>query len=215
METQAHGSGRFSSVYGALRAKVVDGTFSPGSQIKVNEAAAELRTSTTPVREALSRLVGEELLEDRRRVGFFVPVPSAYELLDLFLLSELCLTAAVRGTAHSPRPRLPGQPPDPDGASRAQFECDPAAQVFSSLLERSNNYALMQTGARTLDRLAAARRAERLVFGREGEGVDAVLRHLPGGDPGHLVSALRAYHRLRRAHAEPLAFALARPAPGA
>jgi hypothetical protein len=179
-------------------------------QIKVNETAAALRTSTTPIREALSRLVGEELVEDRRRIGFFVPAPTAYELIDLYSLSETLLIAAVRKQAEPLRPKLDLQlPPSPPSAAGG----DSVGLLLGTLLERSGNLALVETGSRILDRLAAARRSEPLVLTPEEQGLQELEGALTSDNEARLLAGLRRYHRVRRSRADRLSYALGK-APG-
>ena len=53
-----------------LRDRLQRGVLPPGAHITAVDLADELRLSTTPVREALSRVAGEGLLEDRRGHAF-------------------------------------------------------------------------------------------------------------------------------------------------
>ena len=55
----------------ALRERLQNGTLAPGARATAVDLADQLGLSTTPVREALSRLTGEGLLEDRRGQGYF------------------------------------------------------------------------------------------------------------------------------------------------
>lgn len=51
-----------SRVYAALRMPIVDGEIPPGSRINIDAVARKLGVSQTPVREALQRLEGDDLL---------------------------------------------------------------------------------------------------------------------------------------------------------
>jgi DNA-binding transcriptional regulator YhcF (GntR family) len=70
-----------------LRDRLQTGKYPPGVRITAVDVADELRLSNTPVREALSRLAGEGLVEDRRGQGYFVRQPSASDVADLYRLS--------------------------------------------------------------------------------------------------------------------------------
>ncbi|MFN3487458.1 MAG: GntR family transcriptional regulator, partial [Planctomycetota bacterium] len=59
----------------AVRDRLQSGALPPGARATAVDLADDLGLSTTPVREALSRLAGEGLLEDRRGQGYFVRVP--------------------------------------------------------------------------------------------------------------------------------------------
>jgi len=70
-----------------LRDRLRNGVFRPGARIAATEVADTLNLSATPVREALSRLAGEGLLEDRRGQGFYLRALSGVEIADLFRMS--------------------------------------------------------------------------------------------------------------------------------
>ena len=52
-----------------------DGMFGPGTKLKLRELALEFGTSLTPVRDALSRLVAEQVLESSLNRTVIVPIP--------------------------------------------------------------------------------------------------------------------------------------------
>ena len=60
--------------HGELRQRILDGRLAPGLRLKEAELAAELGLSRTPVRDALSRLTVEGLLDFRANVGATVAV---------------------------------------------------------------------------------------------------------------------------------------------
>ncbi|MGH6967462.1 MAG: GntR family transcriptional regulator [Phenylobacterium sp.] len=77
-----------------LRERLREGGFPPGMRIAATEVAESLKLSATPVREALSRLAGEGLLEDRRGQGFFLRPLSGVDIADLYRLGLSHLTIA-------------------------------------------------------------------------------------------------------------------------
>ena len=68
-----------------IRARIMDGTFSPGSQLGEAQLAARLNVSRGPVREALQRLIQEGLLENRRNRGVFVISLDEDDIRDVYL----------------------------------------------------------------------------------------------------------------------------------
>jgi DNA-binding GntR family transcriptional regulator len=72
-----------SLAYRQLRRDILAGRFQPGERLKVADLAAELDTRTGAVREALSRLVPEQLVVFRDQRGFVVAPLSVQDLLDL------------------------------------------------------------------------------------------------------------------------------------
>ena len=80
--------------YATLRREIVEGRFSPGRRMREIELAQLLGISRTPLRQALSRLEIEGLLDLKPRMGLVVSV------LDDDAVDELYeMRAAVEGTA--------------------------------------------------------------------------------------------------------------------
>ncbi|WP_372786021.1 GntR family transcriptional regulator [Phenylobacterium sp.] len=84
----------FQRALAELRERLREGGFPPGTRIAATEVADTLKLSATPVREALSRLAGEGLLEDRRGQGFFLRPLSGVDIADLYRLGLTHLTIA-------------------------------------------------------------------------------------------------------------------------
>ncbi len=59
-------------VYAAVRDNILDGRIAPGERVVETRLAEEIKTSRTPVREALHMLEREGLLEAIPRVGYRV-----------------------------------------------------------------------------------------------------------------------------------------------
>jgi DNA-binding GntR family transcriptional regulator len=73
-----------SRIYRRLRAELIDGLLPPGSRLKVQALAEAYGTGTSPVREALSSLAAEGLVERLDQRGFRaapVTLPEFEELL--------------------------------------------------------------------------------------------------------------------------------------
>src|ERR1700740_3321951 len=73
-------------VYGALKSDLLTGRFPPG-RLQVSTLQAQYASSATPVREALLRLVGEQLVEMRPTGGFGVEAMSMSRAHELYNLS--------------------------------------------------------------------------------------------------------------------------------
>src|SRR5580700_8623872 len=69
--------------YEALRADILHGRRMPGKKLKIQELADDFGVSPGAVREALSRLVPEELVVSRDQRGFLVSPVSLADLADL------------------------------------------------------------------------------------------------------------------------------------
>src|SRR5277367_4316299 len=70
-------------VYDALRQALLDCRFEPGEPLPIGELQKSLDASQGAVREALSRLTSEGLVESRPQHGFWVTPISAADLRDL------------------------------------------------------------------------------------------------------------------------------------
>ena len=128
-------------VAGHLRAAIMSGTLLPGTFIRLDETAAQLGVSITPVREALRTLRGEGMVQLEPHRGHVVAPLSRRDIEDIFWLQstiakELAAAAAERitddeidraGAAQrrsSPRWSKPVRPkasPQPSSHSTAGF----------------------------------------------------------------------------------------------
>lgn len=66
-----------------LRTNMLSGQWAPGDRLQLNQISEQFNTSSTVVREALTRLAGERLVVLRPNRGFFVPTLSLDELRDI------------------------------------------------------------------------------------------------------------------------------------
>ena len=72
-----------SHAYEVIRGDIVSGVHEPGKKLKIQDLAVELKVSPGAVREALSRLVPEQLVVSRDQRGFVVAPLSIADLQDL------------------------------------------------------------------------------------------------------------------------------------
>jgi DNA-binding GntR family transcriptional regulator len=70
----------YESVSAAIKAQ----RFSPGDRLVVGEVASELGVSGVPVREALTRLAAEGLIDNDSHRGFFIPNLGVEDIIDIF-----------------------------------------------------------------------------------------------------------------------------------
>jgi DNA-binding GntR family transcriptional regulator len=90
-------------VAGHLRAAIMSGELRPGTFIRLDETAAKLGVSVTPVREALLKLRGEGMVQLEPHRGHVVQPLTRQDIDDIFWLQgtiakELAATAAERIT---------------------------------------------------------------------------------------------------------------------
>lgn len=86
-------------VAGHLRAAIMSGALAPGTFIRLDETAAKLGVSITPVREALLKLSGEGMVQLEPHRGHVVVPLTRQDIDDIFWLQatiakELAATAA-------------------------------------------------------------------------------------------------------------------------
>jgi len=87
-----------------LRTDIMTGTLRPGTFIRLDETAAQLGVSITPVREALRTLRGEGMVQLEPHRGHVVVPLTRGDIMDIFWLQgtiakELAATAAEQMTA--------------------------------------------------------------------------------------------------------------------
>jgi DNA-binding transcriptional ArsR family regulator len=189
----------FSAALEALRDQLRNGRLVAGEPLTITDLAHALGLSATPVREALSRLAGERLIEDRRGRGYFAPRLDVSDLVELYGLRRLYLTEAVRADEAAGRPP-PFEHPDPSAPAGAQL-----VDVFDWIVARSGNKALFDAYRQVGERLAPSVRVESQIFPLAEE-----LSDLEGklGDRAALALAFGKLHEARRQHAPDLIRAL-------
>ncbi len=71
------------SIYNQIKDDLLRGVFPAGSRLNIKEIADRYDTSINPVREALSRLAAEKIVDQREQRGFAVPVLTEKDLREL------------------------------------------------------------------------------------------------------------------------------------
>jgi DNA-binding GntR family transcriptional regulator len=88
-------------VYEELKSAIVDLRLAPGNPLREATLADQLGVSKTPIREALTRLEQEGLVETTSFKGAVVTGYSRQDLLEIYELRELLENAAARTAAES------------------------------------------------------------------------------------------------------------------
>lgn len=188
----------FDRVYAGLKQLLRRGAIAPGARLDPAGYAAELTASVTPVRDALHRLSGEQLVVATHD-GFHVPILSEPDLRDLYDWNHQLLLLALRTTRRTHADFLPAASVDGDIAHIAE-------QLFAAIAGAAPNQELRRAVVALNDRLHAARRAEAVVLADPGAELSA-LREAGLGD---LRNRLGRYHRRRIAAASEILRALYR-----
>lgn len=184
----------FGTAVGAIRARLRSGRLVQGEQLMGRDLARALRLSPTPVREALARLAGEGLIEDRRGVGYFAWRLDAVDLTELYDLQVGYLQMALG--RHREADTGVGQPPPEPPAGASPVE---AMEIrLMGLIQLGRSLSLQRLQNQLADRLAPARRVEALVLqDLDAEWSDLDAARL-GPDPLRLDAWIKAYGARRR-----------------
>ncbi len=179
-----------------LRGALSVGAYRPGAPIVIQDEARRLAISPTPVREALARLAGEGLVEDRHGEGYVARSMDAGALADLYALHELYVLAALARTLNAPwvQTAWPSSPGPAGPSSPAHM----THALFSMIVSRCGNGALWRAHERTSVQLAPARLAEAVLFADHGIELALLKTALGQGDVAQKKASVRAYHQRRR-----------------
>jgi GntR family transcriptional regulator, carbon starvation induced regulator len=96
MARERRGRSLVEDVYGALRAEILLGRRLPASRVQLNELAEEHGVSLSVVREAVTRLASEDLVEATPQRGYRVRPLSVEHLQDLTWVRVQLETLALR-----------------------------------------------------------------------------------------------------------------------
>ena len=86
-------------IYEHIRRNLLTGRYQPGQRIAELAIAKELGVSRAPVREAIRKLAGEELIELVPGMGAYIKTPTIDELAEFYDLREAIETHAVARAA--------------------------------------------------------------------------------------------------------------------
>src|SRR5262245_57438916 len=82
----------------ALRKNILDGVLAPGSRLRIDELRLRFGMGASPLREALSQLAAEGLVQRLDQRGFRVATADPAELSDLIASRCLIEAAALRAS---------------------------------------------------------------------------------------------------------------------
>ena len=85
-----------SQAYQRIRHDIVAGRLVPGSKLKLESLVQQYQIGMSPLREALARLVGDQLVNTEEQRGFWVAPLSLEELDDISRVRTLVETEALR-----------------------------------------------------------------------------------------------------------------------
>jgi DNA-binding GntR family transcriptional regulator len=140
-------------VAGRLRVEILSGLIPPGTRLLQTKLAERMRTSTTPVREAMAELAAEGLVDLDPHRGVVVHEPTEGELHEVYemrsLLDPVLMEKTVKSITESEIEQADAQ------RQRMEEETDPGAWVvlnsqFHALLDGAARSPLLSSTVRNL-----------------------------------------------------------------
>jgi DNA-binding transcriptional regulator YhcF (GntR family) len=184
-----------SHVYKTVLDEVASGRYRPGDRIAITDLAHRLSVSATPIREALSRLVGRGLLEQRRSEGYYLARLDARDISDLYAFHKVCIIRALPDALKSNHLALA-----PEGEAWTLFD-----QITFAAGD-AINYAVR---GYLDDRLTPLRRFEERVLGLSTETESRLIIQCIQ-QPEQMMHAINHFHELRRTSSHEFAIQFSR-----
>jgi DNA-binding GntR family transcriptional regulator len=193
--------------YDTIKARIIDGSYTPGYRLVLDRLACELAVSTVPIREALRRLEAEQFVQFERNVGARVsginPVEYRHTMQMLAVVEAAATALAApeltpgeleRAAAMNDRMRHSLATFDPVAFTRLNHE------FHRSLYARCPNPSLVEVVERGWTRLAAIRESTfAFVPGRAQVSVaehDRILHLIRSAADSATVEAFCRAHRM-------------------
>jgi len=180
-------SGAYDLAYCSIKDWIVQGELKPGQRLEINGIGTVLKVSTSPVREALSSLAMEGMVEAVRGTGFRIPACDLAATTDLLDWRQYLSDASVRA-GPTPATNLL-EMHAPDHASRT-------SRFFDALASRSKNNEVRRAMGNANDRLHHFHRLESRVLPDAASELIALEAALHARDR-ELRQLLHRYHRHR------------------
>jgi len=189
------------AVYERIKNWLLAQTLVPGQLLQIGVLADELGVSTTPVREALTRLAAERMIMSVPKRGFFARTPSEDDIFGLYSVNQTILDAAVG--------RWPVQPPEAPAPAAAATEEVPVQERNAEQLARQTGELFLQIATRSgvgefveivrnmNDRLHHARVLECEIVPDVFVEVGRLAALVAANEGAQLRPALKAYHEER------------------
>ncbi|MDR3438112.1 GntR family transcriptional regulator [Telmatospirillum sp.] len=180
-------------VYEALRRRLMERAYTPGARLDPQLIADELASSTTPVRDALHVLAGEELVQLGPHGGFACAMIDEPGLVDLYAWSSAVLNLALRD-----RKRVMAAPVEAKGEISSESLAVRARELFQAMADASANIEHGRAMRRINARLHGARLTEATIFQDATEELDDIAQCYAAHDLPDLRRRLGRYWRRRR-----------------
>lgn len=188
---------KFDDLYALVSDHLADGRYRPGDRIVLKDLASRLHVSVTPLREVLSRLVGRDVVTERRSEGYYLARLDARDIADLYDLHSTCVERALRAA----QPAMFGD----DGAD--------IWTTFRAIVTRCGDTILSDVHRYLDGRLLLLRRCDTALFGDTRPAATELRRALLDHDRGRIEQHIRVFHERRIAAASDIALLFGRGRP--
>ncbi len=187
------------AVYERIKHWLLAQTLVPGQLLQIGVLADELGVSTTPVREALTRLAAERMIMSVPKRGFFARTPSEDDILGLYSVNQTILDAAVARWPEEPGPATPAEAAAevPVQERSAEQLTRQTGDLFLQVALRSGVGEFAEIVRNMNDRLHHARVLECEIVPNVFIEMARIAALAAAHDAGQLRQALQAYHEER------------------
>ena len=191
------------AVYERIKSWLLAQALVPGQLLQIGVLADELGVSTTPVREALTRLAAERMIMSVPKRGFFARTPSEDDIFGLYSVNRTILDAAVarwpESDAGEPAGAMQQTPAMSVQERNAEQLARQTGELFLQIAMRSGVGEFAEIVRNMNDRLHHARVLECEIVENAFVDVAKIAELAAARERGQLRQALEAYHdeRLR------------------
>lgn len=176
--------------YDALRRRLLAGVWPSGHKLEAARLADEIGVSMTPVRDSLSRLTGERLVQWSPGEGFQVPRLDETELCALIDWHHALIGLALRWNGASDRPTI--VPDGHDGLAERTMN------LFTAIGLMADNAELEMAIGNAAARLTPYRHREDDVLADAAGELEEIEKTLHVNNRGKLLGLIERYHHRRR-----------------
>jgi DNA-binding GntR family transcriptional regulator len=178
-----HERANFGQLYAAVSEVLAAGLYRPGDRIELKALSSRLGVSVTPLREVLSRLVGRDIVTERRSEGYYLARLDAHDIADLYKLHHICIERAI------------AVPPAHD----VDLDDGPADmwKLFDALVAASGDRILAGVRRYLDERLMLIRRYELHLLGNEQQTMQRLRSAVSRHDADAMRSEVATFHSKR------------------
>lgn len=185
-------------VYDRLKHRLLGKRLVPGQLLQIGPLADELGVSTTPVREALTRLAAERLIVSAPKKGFFAKTPTEEEIHGLYCVNQALLdTALTRWPKKTEEEAAPEIPAAPQRANDPQELTHLTGELFLQIAQRCGIGEIAQIVGSMNDRLHHPRLVESEVIDDLAQELAKLANLYAEGKRNELKIAVKTYHERR------------------